>query len=334
MRILVVRRDNIGDLVLTTPVFTALRRRYPEARIEALVNSYNAPAIEGHPDLDAVHVYTKAKHAGSALGVAGGWAHRAAQWWTLRRARFDFVILASPGVHPRQVRQARLMAPREIVAFAPPGGTMPGVSRAVAWSPQPATHHVVETFRILSALGIEGDIPAPRIAIPPPPPRERGTLRIGLHVSARRPRNRWPEARHAALVHALRRRHDVEFHLFWAPGSEDDARHPGDDAMAMRLLDATEGAAVVPVRTTTLRALMEGLAACDLVVCSDGGALHLAAALARPIVCFFGDTDPAKWGPWGVPRRILRPATHDVSDIGVDEAAGAVEALAREAGLP
>ena len=54
MKILVVRRDNIGDLVLTTPVFTALRRRYHEARIEELVNSYNAPAIEGHPDLDAV----------------------------------------------------------------------------------------------------------------------------------------------------------------------------------------------------------------------------------------------------------------------------------------
>ena len=45
MKILVVRRDNIGDLVLTTPVFRALRARHPGARIEALVNSYNAKNV-------------------------------------------------------------------------------------------------------------------------------------------------------------------------------------------------------------------------------------------------------------------------------------------------
>ena len=54
MKILIIRRDNIGDLICTTPLFEAIRRQYPQAYIAALVNSYNAPAIHGNPHLDAI----------------------------------------------------------------------------------------------------------------------------------------------------------------------------------------------------------------------------------------------------------------------------------------
>ena len=62
LKILVIRRDNIGDLVCTTPLISALRLRYPRAHIAALVNTYNRQVLEGHPDLDAVYAYAKAKH--------------------------------------------------------------------------------------------------------------------------------------------------------------------------------------------------------------------------------------------------------------------------------
>ena len=62
MRILVIRRDNIGDLVCTTPLFSALRARYPQAHISALVTSYNAAVLAGNPHIDEVHSYTKLKH--------------------------------------------------------------------------------------------------------------------------------------------------------------------------------------------------------------------------------------------------------------------------------
>jgi ADP-heptose:LPS heptosyltransferase len=59
MRILVIRRDNIGHLVCTTPLFAALRARHPQAHIAALVNSNNAAVLAGNPDVDEVHSYTK-----------------------------------------------------------------------------------------------------------------------------------------------------------------------------------------------------------------------------------------------------------------------------------
>ena len=71
-RILVIRRDNIGDLVCTTPLIFALRERFPRAHIAALVNTYNEAVLERNPAVDAVYAYEKGKHRGkgrSALSV-------------------------------------------------------------------------------------------------------------------------------------------------------------------------------------------------------------------------------------------------------------------------
>lgn len=50
-RILVIRRDNIGDLVCTLPLIRALREYFPRAWIGALANSYNRDVLMGNPDL-------------------------------------------------------------------------------------------------------------------------------------------------------------------------------------------------------------------------------------------------------------------------------------------
>ena len=333
MKILVVRRDNIGDLVLTTPVFVALRKHFPGARIEALVNSYNAPVLEGHPDIDAVHVYTKSKHRESAWDALPEWAGRLRQGLALRAERFDHVLLPSPGLHPRQVRLARWLRPRHIASFCPPGAVPRGVDLPVEYRGPQGRHHVEDTYRILEAFGIEPPPPPLRIGREPVAlPRPDAPL-IGVHVSARRPRNRWPESRFVDLIAALHDSLGLRFRLFWAPGVEGDPRHPGDDEKARRILERTRPIPVEPLETRDLRGLITGLAGCDALVCSDGGAMHLAAALRKPILCFFGDSDASHWHPWSVPYRLLQPASGNASDIGVQAALEAFADLAGEISL-
>lgn len=116
--------------------------------------------------------------------------------------------------------------------------------------------------------------------------------------------------------------------LLWSPGSADDPQHPGDDAKADEILGAVQGADVVPYPTHRLAMLIGALAASDAVLCSDGGAMHIAAALGKPIACFFGDSPAARWRPWGVRHEVLRPSGgKDVRDIGVQEALSALERL-------
>jgi ADP-heptose:LPS heptosyltransferase len=333
VKFLVVRRDNIGDLVLTTPVFAALKARFPGCHVEALANTYNAPILEGQPDLDAVHAYTKDKHLEPGESRLGNWTARLSQYLQLRRARFDTVIVASPGWRPRDVKLARGLAPGRILAFVPPGERPPGVDLAVPYDGWGERHHVEDVFRILAPLGIEGPPPPPRLGFPVPP-REAGRPPVvAFQVSARKPSQRWPEARFAEAMRAIHADTGAQARVFWSPGAQDDPRHPGDDDKVARLLAAAAGVPVKAVRTTTLPDLARGLAACDAFVGADGGAMHVAAALGKPVLALFGDSIVSLWRPWGVPSRVLQPASRDVADVSVEEVRAAFDDLARETGL-
>ena len=57
MRILVIKRDKIGDLLLTTPMLAHLRRSRPRDEIHLLANDYNAWVVHGTPQIDRLWVY-------------------------------------------------------------------------------------------------------------------------------------------------------------------------------------------------------------------------------------------------------------------------------------
>lgn len=328
-----VRRDNIGDLVITTPVFRALRERFPDARVEVMVNSYNAPVLENHPDLDAVHVYTKSKHLEGGT-VIGALLARTRQILKLRESSYDLVLVPRPGYHPREIRLAHWMAPRQLAAFVAKGRRERSVGLPMESRQWDGVHHHLEdTYRLLEVLGIAGPPPPPRLGFRTAIRMQGAPLVIGIHASARRPSNRWSPERFAPLMRSLHARLGATFRLFWAPGAEDDPRHPGDDGCAQRILAAARDVPVEPTRTTKLCDLIKGLAACDALVCSDGGAMHIAAALGKPIVCFFGCSKAYHWRPWAVPHRLLQPPSRSAADVTVEEAAEAFVDLAAETGL-
>jgi ADP-heptose:LPS heptosyltransferase len=205
-----------------------------------------------------------------------------------------------------------------------------GVDQGVEYASGSDRHHVELTFRILEPFFITGEPEPPRIAFAPEARAPGAAPLIAVHVSARKPSSRWPEENFAPLMRAIHARHGARFRLFWAPGAEDDPRHPGDDQKARRILEATRGVPVEPCDTHELRALVSGLAGCDAIVCSDGGAMHIAAAMGKPVVCFFGDSDARRWHPWAVPYRLLQPESRDVAHVSVEAALEAFDALARE----
>jgi ADP-heptose:LPS heptosyltransferase len=88
-----------------------------------------------------------------------------------------------------------------------------------------------------------------------------------------------------------------------------------------------EPGGAVPVPTPDLETLIAALSLADRVVCPDGGAMHLAAALGKPVVALFGDSPVERWRPWGVPHRVLRAPSRDVRDIGAAEVISAVASL-------
>ena len=88
-RILIVRTDRIGDLVLSTPVIASLRKAYPNSYIAFMCRPYTEAIVKGNPYLDEVIVYDK---YGKEKGF---WATlKFARY--LKRKRFDLALILHP----------------------------------------------------------------------------------------------------------------------------------------------------------------------------------------------------------------------------------------------
>lgn len=346
---LVVRRDNIGDLVLTTPLIHALRQHQPDAWIGALVNSYNAPVLSGHPDLDAVFAYDKAKHRGSQSRIA---VYRATLrlLLQLRGMQIDTVILAGPGAQRQAYGMVRWLKAGAVLGFVTPGFAPAGITLPVQYGDGAALHEAEDVFRLLDPLGINSNAQIPPCSVRADPARAaalheqvqarlgakpggatsgtRAPL-IGIQISARRVKQRWPVARFATLMQQLHAVHGAGFMLFWSPGAADDVRHPGDDARARELIEALpENFPVFAHASADLGSLIAGLSLVDGVITPDGGAMHLAAALGKPVAALFGDSPVARWRPWGVAHEIVQAGAGDVANLQVSDVAAAWDRLA------
>ena len=332
-RFLVIRRDNIGDLVCTTPLINGIRRKHPGAWIGVVANSYNAPVLAGNPDIDTVCAYRKAKHGGTGI-VAAAW-QRLKLLRQLRGERIDYAVVATPNARDRGLNIARFVNARHVVAF----GHARGVDRAVSLENTSGLSEVELVWRVARTLGIDGPPPALKV-VPPQDVIDRvqaaianqvwsadGPL-VAIHISARKPSQRWPFERFAELMRALNQTHNARFLVLWSPGAETNLQHPGDDAKARQLADATQDLPVLAWSTTALPELIGALAVCDAAVLADGGAMHIAAALGKPLVALFGDSDATRWKPWGVRHEILQPQSRDVSDVAVKDVVEAFERLA------
>ena len=323
-RILVIRRDNIGDLVCTTPLIRALREQLPGAYIAALVTRYNMAVLARNPDIDALFSYTKAKHLEPGESAIRILWDRLVTIWKLRRQRFDWILLPG-GPQRSSLRFAKMIGAKQVLVRD---------SENAAGGP----HHVEQCCHQLVRMGLRFQAPSARLSpdiqlaseirghFPAEWNLRKGPV-IALHLSARKPSQRWSVENFAALARRLHQQLDAKFLLLWSPGSVENPTHPGDDEKAEAVLKATGGLPVHPVPTHRLEELIATLSLPDAIICSDGGTMHLAAALGKPMVTLFGDSDPEHWGPWQVPHVTLHKPSREVADISVEEVATAFLSL-------
>lgn len=314
MKVLVIRRDNIGDLVCTTPLFDTLRKRFPEARICALVNSYNQGVLAGHPAIDGIFSYTKLKHREEGQSIFSVLLFKLKLYWALRQERFDCAICAGSGYSANAIRLAKIARPKHIISYINEGQDYDkAVDMPVIRPTARRWHEVEDVNRLLLPLGVD-EAPGPLSLRVPPRELEQvarllDTARyplLAVHISAREASREWPLTHYVYLI-----RHMCELGwgvlLLWAPGATNDPRHPGDDAKAEAIMAATTGLSVIPFRTTHLEQLTAAFSLSSMAVCADGGGLHVAAGVQLPVVGLFEHLPKKyeRWYPWGVPSRVL-----------------------------
>ena len=306
-KILVIRLGLLGDMVCTSPMLEAIKKHFPEGRLCLLSSKYNKLVVARNPYIDKLYTYVHTK--GRERNPRPGFFASLIDAWKLKqdlkREHFDWIVVCNGGFNKPSVRIAQTLGGKIISATREDGSYEYRVDFPISGLLEPVEHEIVRTFRLLSPLGIGMEelpqhltlsanperVAAIERAIPRTPGKR---LRLGVHISASEAARQWPISAFAQLINTIANAHpDVEILVFYGHGQEASRK-----ALATELLTP-----ITFVPPSNIDDLIASLTLCDLLLCNDGGVLHLAAGLGIPIVGLF-EGNPMKYGcwyPWGVP---------------------------------
>jgi ADP-heptose:LPS heptosyltransferase len=333
MRVLIVKRDKLGDLLLATAVFAHLKATRPDIDIHLLANDYNAWVVRDDPTLSRIWVYRRVKHAGRVRPAA--LFTQVPLAWKLWRAAFDWAIAMGGEESPRAVRRAMATGARRVVAYV----RDPAAYGRRLTDPQATPAHGHEITRMLSLLeplGIAPPVNAPVPVYRRPPEgdafarrwlAQRGLVRgryIVLAIGARFVQKKPTIDQILRWTAAFRQRWELPTVFLWTPGKADSAFYPGDDDVAARLM--AHGLPFVHPHRGTLSEALALIGNAKTSIMPDSGLMHFAAASGGGVVGLFADpaeTGAAeRWGPVGPRARFLQAprAVAELSDESVMEA--------------
>lgn len=301
-RILVVKLADLGDALLATPAIHALRQTFPSARIDALTTPVGASILALSPDVDRILPFPKnlfdrpqdMVHPARAADMA-----RLAG--RLRVAHYDASVL----LHHLTTRFGA--AKFRALCLASGAPVRVGLDNGRG---EFLTHRAIDVgfgarteweygLDVVGTLGATTSDTRPVIIVPDAAEaRVRAVLAgrgirppfavIHPSVGGYSPGRAWPADRFAAVARALRDRHGVAVVVVGAPQ---------EAALAKPLVEG--GGAVNLVGATSVSDLAALLRRAALVIGSDSGVVHLAAALETPTLAIFGFSNPGAWKPYG-----------------------------------
>lgn len=338
MRVLIVKRDKLGDLLLTTPVLERLAGGLPHAEIHLLANDYNAWVVRDHPALARIWQYPRVREGGRLRLAAA--AAQVPLAWRLRRQRFDWAFVMGGEESHRAIRRAIATGATRVVAYARDPRRY-GARLTDPFPPPEAGHETQRMMDLLAPLGLAAR--DPRIGAPtfvlPEIARSfarawlagRGLPAGGYVVvgaGARRPKKqptpgqilRWS----ARLYEGL----GLPTVFMWTPGTGIGGVYPGDDALAEAVL-ARAPPYLHPFRGPIPEALGLIFHARTSIL-PDSGLMHFAATSPGGVLGLFADpadsSPAARWAPRGARARHLE-APVSVAELPDDAVFDALDAL-------
>jgi len=301
-RILVVKIADLGDTVLVLPAIRALRRAFPEAQIDLLTSPIGAELARLCPDIDRVRALDKAE-----LRSVSGVVTLTRIVWQLARAGYDAVLLLHhlTTAAGRTLYRLLLAATRSPVRVGLDNGIGGFLTHPVPDRGFGTLSEWEYALQAVEALGASSDATGPYLAIPESARAQAARMLapvrrpfVVLHpgVGPFAPARLWPPAYFAALARALA-----------ASGFGVVVTGTGRESpLARPIREATD--ALDLVGRTDLATLAAVLEQARLVIGSDCGVVHLAAALGRPALALFGPTNVEAWRPLG--SVVLSPEEH------------------------
>ena len=307
-KVLVIIFKNIGDVVLSSPVYTALKKELPQAKIDVVVNSGTEAVLMGNPAINKIHLLSRTP----GQGVADRLRHELKLISSIRAEKYDLSIALSTGERSRNLG-----------LFSGAGirvGIGPGKSKKLLGKPMftvsvqqaPGGRHYVE--RNLDCLRKMGIFPEGETRLTTFYEGEEAKARtqkmlvdnginkgdpyILFHPTSRWMFKCWPYEKAAELIDRLSKELNAKVVLTSGP-----------DSMELIYMKHVMGSIRSDVADLSGKLSLRDLGAlirnANMFLGVDSAPMHIAAAVRTPVVVLFGPSDETDWGPWGEGHKVI-----------------------------
>jgi ADP-heptose:LPS heptosyltransferase len=315
-RVLFLRHDRAGDMILSTGVMRSIAESHPTIRLDVLASPINASLIEEAPFIDQVIVFDK-RRLSSYVPTIG----------VLRRAKYDAVIdcmVTAPSLTTLLLILAS--GARYRIGIAGRGNDV-AFNVLVRGERAPDAHMVDRIAALATAFRPElsADERQPVLEISAEERSradavwgaEHGTSdRVLINISAGSSERTWPSERYVAVMRHVRSR---------SPSAVMRVISAPRDVSRAELIAHGGGGEVV--RTATIREAIALVATADFVFTPDTSIAHAASAMRRPAVAIYGRGSKSPWALYGTRGESVEHTESDLSGLEVDRVLKAIDAV-------
>lgn len=293
-RILIIRTDRIGEVLLSTALVDAIKKHIPDSRITFVTSSIARELLSCKPGIDHVEIFDTVKDISimDTFKFAG----------RLRKQKFNIaIVLNSHKYSHLAVFMAgipiRIGFNRKWPAFLS--------HRFIDNRGQGKMHEIEYSLELLQPLGIHETFIHPSLTVPEDAkegvkklfsdrninPAKKNVI---IHPGSNYAYKRWPQEYYTQLIDRMYYRDDLNFILVGTKNEQDLC-----DQIALKF-----GKQVYSLAGgSTLIELTALIDTAQLVIANDSGPMHIAYCLNKPLVAIFGrgtkGAGPTRWGPKG-----------------------------------
>jgi len=277
-KILLIRTDRIGDLVLTTPAMRAVREKYPAAEIHLLIKEYTKDLVVENQDIDKLIIMGKDKLEND----------------------YNIAFAFHPGIKQNHITFKSGAKYR--VGYDGQGGSFFLTHKVKDDRERRVRHEVESALEIVRAAGCVTDKKKLNVSVTGEGERfaeeffNKYSLAnhkvVIIHPGSRHQHIRWFPERYAEVADRLIEEKGVDVIALEGPGEEN---------ILKEMLNYMKNKAVV-ARKLELTQLISIIKKSSMFIGNSTGTMHIAAALDIPVVAIFGNKHPLdsyqEWGPW------------------------------------
>ncbi|MCK9615165.1 MAG: glycosyltransferase family 9 protein [Candidatus Omnitrophica bacterium] len=291
-KILIMRTDRLGDVILSTPAIANLRKFYPDSYIAFLCRPYTKEVIEGNPHLDEIIIYDKNKEHKSIFASIKFCL-------ALRKKKFDTVFILNPNNRSNII--ALFAGIPERIGLNRKMGRL--LTHPIEDKKHEGKKHELEyTLDILKEAGVT--ITEKHTYFPIKKESEeriedllvthgiKNNSFLVIHPSASCPSKRWPQDYFVKLIRLINERTNLRIVLISA---ENEKKFADSLVKEKNTIDLRGILSISDIGALLKRS--------KLFISNDSGPVHIAASLNCPVISIFGRNDPGlspvRWRPLG-----------------------------------